>query len=472
MLVLRLALCLAGAASSSDLAASPRGIEVLEREFHKRADRMDAVLAEMREIRAAFPGSEQKPELSKRWETLAGECGEFWAWEQELRTNHDKGVRALQLLALTRDLGRARRGEFVPPKHGGALLRRMEELERMKSRAERIIDAYKVEGALFTPLREKSGRALETASFRRFMAGAAGLLAAAGLLFAALVRRARPSADAAPGAAPASARVVAANFELVRPLGRGSMGEVYEALDKTLDRRVALKRLRAELLQDPRELERLLNEARVMAALKHPNMVAIYGVERDGGQVYLALEYVDGRSLAERLGSSGRLAWADSLHVLEGAGAAVDYAHGRKVIHRDLKPANIMLSTTGEVKVMDFGIAYQAAKSVSRLTRAPSWGTPPYMAPEQELGGVSAAVDVYALAVCLYEMLTGELPFKGPNFLAQKREALWAAPSGLVPDLPAGIDAVFATALAPETGRRYPSAADLVAACRGLSVIS
>ena len=255
------------------------------------------------------------------------------------------------------------------------------------------------------------------------------------------------------------------NFKVVGLLGRGGMGDVYQAVDKTLDRPVALKRLRAELVSDPVGLAGLLNEARLMAALKHPNMLDIYSVEKDAGQVYLAMEFVDGVTLQRRLDVEGRLPWPEGLRVARGVGAALDYAHGMKVVHRDLKPSNIMLSLKGEVKVTDFGIAYQAAKSVSRLTRAPSWGTPPYMAPEQELGGVSAAVDLYALAVCLYEMLGGELPFKGPNFLAQKRESLYAPVSRLAPGLPAGIDGFFAVALAPEPSRRFKSAADLLAAC-------
>ncbi|TBR26022.1 serine/threonine protein kinase [bacterium] len=198
-------------------------------------------------------------------------------------------------------------------------------------------------------------------------------------------------------------------------------------------------------------------------------MVAIYGVERDAGQVYLALEFVDGGTLDQRLGRDGRLPWAEALRILEGAAAAVDYCHGNKVIHRDLKPANIMLTSAGAVKVADFSVSYQAAQSVSRLTRQPSWGTPPYMAPEQELGELSGSADVFALGVCFYEMLTGELPFVGPNFLAQKRESAWAPPRRLVPGLPEGADELFAIALAPEPGRRFKSAGALAAAARALA---
>jgi len=134
------------------------------------------------------------------------------------------------------------------------------------------------------------------------------------------------------------------------------------------------------------------------------------------------------------------------------------------VVHRDLKPANIMLSREGIVKVMDFGIAYQAKSTIARLTRADAWGTPPYMAPEQEMGGVSSGVDLYALAICFYQMLTGELPFTGPNFLAQKREEFFILPSKRVQGLPAGTDALFKRALAAEAGKRFATGAELVAA--------
>ena len=264
-------------------------------------------------------------------------------------------------------------------------------------------------------------------------------------------------------------KTVAGNLDVLGLLGSGAMGEVYEAVDTSLNRRAALKRLSPSVMSDPAALESILREARLMAALKHPNLVAIYSVEKEAGQVFLVLEFVDGMSLQRRLDAETRLPWPEALRIARGVGAALDYAHERRVIHRDLKPSNVMLSKKGEVKVMDFGIAHQAAKSVSRLTRAPAWGTPAYMAPEQELGGVSAAVDLYSLAVCLYEMLTGELPFKGPNFLAQKRESLWTPPSRLVGGLPAGVDGVFAAALAPEPSRRFKDAAALLAACGALN---
>ena len=123
-----------------------------------------------------------------------------------------------------------------------------------------------------------------------------------------------------------------------------------------------------------------------------------------------------------------------------------------------------MLTPSGEVKGLDFAVAYEARKMLAGRSWAGAGGTPPYMAPELEQGKISPAVDFYALSVTFYEMLTGELPFKGPNFLAQKREALHAPPSGLVAGLPSGLDAFFKVALAPEPSRRFATAEALAAA--------
>ncbi|MBI5243408.1 MAG: serine/threonine protein kinase [Elusimicrobia bacterium] len=146
--------------------------------------------------------------------------------------------------------------------------------------------------------------------------------------------------------------------------------------------------------------------------------------------------------------------------------SALDYAHSRKVIHRDLKPANIMITREGVVKLMDFGIAHQARLTAAKLTRAESWGTPPYMAPEQELGAVSKESDIYSLGVCLYETLTGKVPFEGPNFLAQKRERLYLRPSNV--GFSTNVDIFFDKAFQPEPAKRFHSGAEMLAAFKAV----
>lgn len=464
--VLLIGLCALTVAAVS-AASDPDAIEA---EFHRRADLAEAGLAEMKALREAFPGPDPEGAI-RRWRSLEKAHNDFEVWHQRERTDYHRATRSSVFVGLAGGLFKAKTGRGRDVDREAQSARWVGGRDRMKGRVLRLAAAMKEESETFHPMAGTYLR--EKARTRRVLAWAACAALALSLAGFAYSRIGIPDPpDAAPALPPPTTPfppAVAGNFTIVRVLGRGSMGEVYEALDLTLNRRTALKRLRAELLENPAELERLLTEARVMAALKHPNMVAIYGVERDAGQVYLALEYVDGGTLAVRLASERRLPWAEALRVLESAAAAVDYCHGHKVIHRDIKPANIMLSSSGEVKVTDFSIAYRAAQSVSRLTRQPSWGTPPYMSPEQELGELSASADVFALGVCFYEMLTGELPFIGPNFLAQKREAAYAPPRRLVADLPRGADELFALALAAEPTKRFRTAGALAAAARALS---
>ncbi len=458
-----LVLFAAAAAAAGSPPRAPDPIDSVLREVERVMNVQKGLLAEMKDIRLRFDAAPDPSALLQRRRILESEFRNDMAAMESLRRDHRRLLEGLRFAALTNTidaLRTARPGGAMDPREAVVAGRGGETLF---DESEAVARDFDIENADFESLWEAYGR---RARRRRLAVWAAGMTAAAAFL---LSRRPAGPKAPAPPPVPALPRDVAGNFTVVGLLGRGSMGEVYEAMDRTLNRRTALKRLAPELLQDPAELENLLKEARLMAGLKHPNLLAIYSVEKDAGQVYLALEFVDGASLQRRLDAERRLGWTEAVRIAQAAGAALDYAHARKIVHRDLKPANIMLSAKGEVKVTDFGIAYQAARSVSRLTRAPSWGTPPYMAPEQELGGVSAAVDIYALSVCLYEMLTGELPFKGPNFLAQKRESLWTPPSRLAADLPAGVDGLFAIALAPEPSRRFKTAAALSSACSALN---
>ncbi len=309
-----------------------------------------------------------------------------------------------------------------------------------------------------------SGRVL----FRSGMIGVSGLLILLGLLGTATGRGLTTKARGLLSLRPATAepRETAAtilpgaflggHYRVVRELGRGGMGVVYQAFDETLRRPVAIKQLQREGRGDPRELERFLHEARMVAQLKHPHIAEIYSVV-GGGDLLLVFEYVEGLPLDAVL-AGGRLPAAEVRRLTTEIAAALDYAHGLKIVHRDLKPGNVMLAKTGASKVMDFGIAHQSRSGAPATQTNYVSGTPHYMSPEQMTGSVSPAADVYALGVMTYEMLTGRRPFEGPDFMEQKLGRRFAAASSVEPSLPPAVDALLALALEPDPTKRLPSA--------------
>ncbi|MFH1724026.1 MAG: protein kinase [Elusimicrobiota bacterium] len=248
-----------------------------------------------------------------------------------------------------------------------------------------------------------------------------------------------------------------AGYRIVRQIGAGGMGAVFEADDLALQRRVAIKRMRDEIRDDPGERGRFLKEARVVAKLRHPNIVEIHSIVEHEGEVFLIFEYLDGSSLDAALTLSGRSDIPEARRIVGQICAALTYAHGEGVIHRDLKPANIMLTKDRRVKVTDFGVAGQAREALSRLSISNTMaGTPPYMAPESETGTVRPESDLYSLAVSLYQMLTGERPFAGTSagMLMRKLDMRFDPPSTKVPGLPPALDAFFASALHCEPEKR------------------
>lgn len=202
---------------------------------------------------------------------------------------------------------------------------------------------------------------------------------------------------------------------IVREIGRGGMGVVYEAVQEGLDRPVAVKALDQKLVRSREQLERFRREGRVYAKLRHESVVQVHDLVEKDEQVFLVTEFVDGADLARVLTAGGALP-PECVAILGARVAdALDYVHYNALLHRDVKPANIMLSRDGEVKLMDFGIA--KGEDDPALTRAGMLvGSPSYMAPEV-LGGEEAGPpsDVWALGVTLYELLTGEKPFRGAN---------------------------------------------------------
>ena len=304
-----------------------------------------------------------------------------------------------------------------------------------------------------------------------------GVLVALGLLhifsarwretLRATVRRMRGAA--AEGAAPAQG--FWSGYTVTREIGSGGMGIVYEATDHALARRVAIKKMRDEIRCDPDECRHFLSEARTVAALRHPNIVDIYSIVEDSGNIYLVFEYVDGRTVAQLVREKGPLPWAEAGRVIGEACAAVAYAHQQGVIHRDLKLSNIMLCADGRVKVMDFGVARRAQEALNKLARTNTIvGTPPYMAPEAEQGAVRRESDVFALGVCFYEMASAQLPFagQGAGLLLNKINGRHVPLSRLVAGLPAGADEVVAKALAPDPEKRFRAPGEFSAALQGL----
>src|SRR5262245_40947773 len=202
------------------------------------------------------------------------------------------------------------------------------------------------------------------------------------------------------------------HYHVVAALGAGAMGAVYRAEDTRLGRTVALKFPRAEAMIDPGDRARFLREARVASALDHPNIVVLYDVGEEDGQIFLAMQYVEGQTLRERL-SRGAMPVADALGVARSVADALAQAHSRGVVHRDIKPENVLMAADGRVKVADFGIATRASETALTMTGA-MVGTPAYLAPEILRGeSASAASDIYALGGVLHELLSGTPAYQG-----------------------------------------------------------
>jgi tetratricopeptide (TPR) repeat protein len=254
-------------------------------------------------------------------------------------------------------------------------------------------------------------------------------------------------------------------YRILKQIGAGGMGAVFEAEDLSLERRVAIKRMRDEIKQHPGECERFLKEARTVAKLHHPSIVEIYAIVEFEGEILLVFEYLDGATLDTLLRTHQRFSVAQVHGVLKQVCAALGFAHERGVIHRDLKPSNIMVTRELMVKVMDFGVARLAKDALTRLSMTNTVvGTPPYMAPESETGTVRTESDLYSLGVCLYEMLTGVRPFEGTGagMLMNKMNMRYEPASSKAPGLPPGVDAFLARALNSDPEKRPLSAAEFL----------
>jgi len=267
---------------------------------------------------------------------------------------------------------------------------------------------------------------------------------------------------------------VVGSYTIVRELGRGGMGRVYLASDSRLGRQVALKVLAPHLLSDPRQRERLRREARAAAGLTHPGICTVYALEEVDGSLYIASEFIDGRTLRDEIQSGARPPAADVARTALELAEALASAHAAGVVHRDLKPENIMRTAAGRLKILDFGLARieQPDRAPGSFASIPGavMGTPAYMAPEQINGRtVDARADVFALGVLLYEYASGTHPFHASTMLATVGRIMNSdvTPlSALGVNADRAVDRVIRRSLEKAPENRFASAGEIVQALK------
>jgi len=268
--------------------------------------------------------------------------------------------------------------------------------------------------------------------------------------------------------------VIADRYELEELCGSGGMSSVFRARDVQLDRSVAIKILHERYVDDPEYVERFRREARAVARLSHPNIVTVIDRGEDNGLQYIVFEHVDGENLKELVVRSGRLPVRRAVELALSVADGLAFAHEHGLVHRDVKPQNVLLSREGDVKVTDFGIARSLDVEHGVTQTGTVLGTGEYLAPEQASGKpVSPATDVYSLGVVLWELLVGDVPFSGENFVAVALRHVNEPPPPLRqlrPDVPPRLAAAVERALAKDPYHRFSSMAALASELRACLV--
>jgi eukaryotic-like serine/threonine-protein kinase len=266
-------------------------------------------------------------------------------------------------------------------------------------------------------------------------------------------------------------RLISGRYRLIAPLGEGGMATIWRAVDEQLDREVAVKLLRPQFSADAGFAARFKQEARSAGGLSHPNIVSVYDYGTDGadGEQYIVMELVEGRDLSAVLHERGALSVDDAVRVAIGVAGALEVAHRKGIVHRDVKPGNILITDGGDVKVTDFGIARAVAEASMTVTGT-TLGSVHYFSPEQARGDeVTGASDVYALAIVLFEMLTGRRPFEADSAAAVALKRLNEdppTPGAIGRPVPPGLEAILMRALSRDQADRYPDAGAFAEALR------
>jgi serine/threonine-protein kinase len=251
-------------------------------------------------------------------------------------------------------------------------------------------------------------------------------------------------------------------------VARGGTGNVYRAKKHLLDRTAAVKVLRPDFVKRKDTLGRFLREARLASSLSHPNIVKVYDVGEDGGTYFIVMEYVEGRDLSSVIRETGGLPVGEALRMTREIADALAYAHERGIIHRDIKPGNILLTSTGQVKLTDLGLARPKDEDTSITQSGQIIGTPAFMSPEQCRGlDVDARSDLYSLGATLYNLLSGKLPFEETSMAACVHRVVNDQPrplEALVPDVPANVVTIVQRLMAKYPGARYQTAKEVVRA--------
>jgi serine/threonine-protein kinase len=251
-------------------------------------------------------------------------------------------------------------------------------------------------------------------------------------------------------------------YVIIEEIGRGGMGAVYKARDVELDRIVAIKVLSPYLVGEPRLVQRFMREARLAANLDHPNIVTIYDIGGEGSYYYFAMKYLEGVTLKEYVVQHGPLPLNEALAIVRQLASALDYAHGQNLIHRDIKPGNVIISSDGQVCLTDFGLA-KVAENLKLTASGETIGTLEYMAPEQARGDAEKRSDIYSLAVIVYEMLAGRLPFQGNNQATMLYQHLHDPPPPLHqwnPNIPPEVEQAVLKAMAKDPAERFQTAGE------------